>query len=275
MSFEEKAEAHNLEYIEQTDIRVKKPHVVFHEENSNLKIVLSNNWVLESNKLETMMDKPNDVSIYSHISFNHLEIAKAFHKKEVVPRQKSGFGTKTLTKQSLKEYYDYFETIITAVIFAYTAIEAFANNCIPSTYVYTYIDKDGTEINRNKKQIESQATLRDKLKIVIPEILNCENPTTQKWWTKFTELENLRNEIIHSKESKSEDRYSKLLSTSIISKVEVHKQVIEFFGKAISENKLELIDEYPNGFGHDYYKVKKMNDQRFKDAIKVIRGENN
>lgn len=275
MSFEEKAKAHNLEYIEQTDIRVKKPHVVFHEDNSNRKIVLSNNWVLESDKLETMMDRPNDVSIYSHISFNHLEIAKSFHKKEIIPRQKSGFGAETLTKQSIKEYYDYFETIITAVIFAYTAIESFANNCIPSTYVYTYIDKVGTEIKRNKEQIEKQASLRDKLKIVIPEILNCEDPTTQKWWAKFTELENLRDEIIHSKESKSEDRYSKLLSTSIISKIEVHKQVIEFFGDAISKNKLELIDEYPNGFGHDYYKVQKMNDKKFKETTKVILGKNN
>lgn len=272
MSFEEKAKAHNLEYIEQTDIRVRKPHVVFHEENSNRKIVLSNNWILESDKLETMMDSPNDVSIYSHISFKHLEIAKAFHKKEIIPRQKSGFGSKTLSKQDIKEYYDYFETIIAAVIFAYTAIEAFANNCIPSSYVYSYVDKSNVTVTCSKEQIEREFSLRDKLKIVIPEILGCDNPTTQKWWTKFTELENLRKEIIHSKESKSEDRYSKLLSTSIISKVEAHKQVIEFFGEAISKNKLELIDEFPNGFGHDYYKVKKLDNKRFNEAIKVIQG---
>ena len=111
----------------------------------------------------------------------------------------------------------------------------------------------------------------DKLKIILPEIIGCESPVGQKWWSKFTELENLRNEIIHSKESKSKDRYSKLLSTSIIRKVEVHKEVIEFFGKEISIMKTELLDEYPNGFGYDYYKVKKMTYENFKKSIDVIR----
>lgn len=272
MSFEEKAKEHNQKYIEQTDIRVKKPHVFFHQDDSNRKIVLSNNWVLESDKLETMIDRPNDVAIYSSIALSNLEIAKEFHKKEVVPRQQSGFGSKTLKKPKISEYYDYFETVITAVIFAYTSIEAFANICIPQKYTYSYTDKNGEGVTKNKEEIERTATLREKLKIILPEIIGCKSPTNQKWWTKFTELENLRNEIIHSKESKSEDRYSKLLSTSIIRKVEVHKEVIEFFGDEISVKKIELIDEYPNGFKHDYYKVKKMTDENFKNSIKVIRG---
>jgi hypothetical protein len=271
MSFEEKAKAHNLEYIEQTDIRVKKPHVFFHQENPNLKIVLSNNWVLESDKLETMIDTPNDVAIYSSISISNLEKAKEFHKKEIIPRQQSGFGSKTITKPLITEYYDYFEKTITAIIFAYTSIEAFANICIPNDYTYSYTDKQGEVIVRTKEEIERTATLREKLKIFLPEIIGCTSPTNRKWWTKFTELENLRNEIIHSKESKSEERYSKLLSSSIIRKVEVHKEVIEFFGTEIAVNKVELIDEYPNGFQHDYYKVKKMTHENFKRSIKVIK----
>jgi len=272
MSFEEKAKAHNLEYIEQTDIRVKKPHVIFHQDNSNRKIVLSNNWVLESDNLETMIDTPNDVAIYSNISLSNLKIAKEFHKNEIIPRQKSGFGTKTLSKPKISEYYDYFEKVISAVIFAYTSIEAFANICIPKNYTYSYIAKNGETVTKNKEQIERTATLREKLKIFLPEIIGCDSPINQKWWTKFTELENLRNEIIHSKESKSEDRYSKLLSTSIIRKVEVHKEVIEFFGDEISVKKIDLIDEYPNGFKYDYYKVKKMTDENFKNSLKVIGG---
>lgn len=271
MSFEEKAKEHNLKYIEQTDLRVKKPYVFFLQDDFNKKIVLPNNWVLESDKLETMMDTPNDVAIYSSISFSHLIIAKEFHKKEIIPRQKSGFGSTTLAKPKLTEYYNYFEAVIASVIFAYTSIEAFANICIPSNYTYSYTDKDGNSVKMNKEQIERTASLRDKLKIILPEIIGCESPIRQKWWSKFTELENLRNEIIHSKESKSEDRYSKLLSTSIIRKVEVHKEVIEFFGKEISIMKTELLDEYPNGFGYDYYKVKKMTDENFKKSINVIR----
>jgi hypothetical protein len=272
MSFEDKAKEHNQKYIEQTDIRVKKPHVFFHQDDSSKKIVLSNNWVLESDNLETMMDTPNDVAMYSNISFSHLNIAKEFQKKEITPRQKSGFGTKTLKKEKITEYYNYFETIITAIIFAYTSIEAFANICITKDYTYIYTDKNGNRITKNKEQIERSTSLRDKLKIHLPSIIGCDKPTTQTWWSVFTDLENLRNEIAHSKESKSEDRYSKLLSTSVVKTVEVHKKVIEFFGSEISTKKIELIDEYPNGFGHDYYKVKKMTDANFKKSIKTLRG---
>lgn len=272
MEFEEKAAEHNKEYIEKTDWRVRKPHVLFNENNCNKKIVLSNNWVLESDNLETMLDKPNDVAIYSNIAFSNLGKAKLFHRAEIIPRQKSGWGSTTLNQTSLKKYYDYFETIITSVVFAYTAIEAFANICIPSNFTYSYTDKNGNIVNVGKKEIEQKFSLREKLKIILPLILNSASPTQQKWWAKFTELENLRNEIIHSKDSKSEDRYSKLLSSSIFRKVEIHKEVIEFFGQAINANKKELLDEYPNGFGYDTYRVKKANEENFNRSVEVVLG---
>ena len=84
MEFEEIAAKDNREYIEKTDWRVRKPHVLFHENNPNKKIVVSNNWVLESDNLETMLDKPNDVAIYSNISTSNLEKVKKFHKEKIL-----------------------------------------------------------------------------------------------------------------------------------------------------------------------------------------------
>lgn len=272
MEFEEIAAKDNREYIEKTDWRVRKPHVLFHENNPNKKIVVSNNWVLESDNLETMLDKPNDVAIYSNISTSNLERVKKFHKEKIIPRQKSGWGSKDLNQKELKEYYDYFEIAITSVIFAYTAIEAFANICIPNNYIYSYTDNKGIEIIDKKEIIEKSYSLRDKLKKILPDVLGCASPTQEKWWNKFTELENLRNEIIHSKDSKSEDRYSKLLSTSIIRKVDVHKDVVQYYGNIINQNKKDLLDEYPNGFGFDTYKVKKANDENFKQSSEVVLG---
>ncbi len=272
MEFEEIAAKHNREYIEKTDWRVRKPHVLFHENNPNKKIVVSNNWVLESDNLETMLDKPNDVAIYSNISISNLEKVKKFHKEKIIPRQKSGWGSTSLNQKELKEYYDYFEIAITSVIFAYTAIEAFANICIPNGFTYSYTDKKGVEITVGKEFIEKSYSLRDKLKIILPTILECASPTQEKWWEKFTELENLRDEIIHSKDSKSEDRYSKLLSTSLIRKVDVHKDVIQYYGNIINRNKKDLLDEYPNGFGFDIYKVKKVNDENFKQSCEAVLG---
>lgn len=272
MEFEDIAAKHNQDYIEKTDWRVRKPHVIFHEDNPHKKIVLPNNWVLESDNLETMLDKPNDIAIYSNISMSNLEKVKKFHKEKIIQRQKSGWGSTNLNQNELKEYYDYFEIAITSVVFAYTAIEAFANICIPNKFTYSYTDKKGIEFTDGKETIEKKYSLRDKLKVILPTILGCASPIQEKWWEKFTELENLRDEIIHSKDSKSEDRYSKLLSTSLIRKVDVHKDVIKYYGNIINKNKKDLLDEYPNGFGFDTYKVKKTNDENFRRSSEVVLG---
>ncbi len=63
-----------------------------------------------------------------------------------------------------------------------------------------------------------------------------------------------------------------VLSTSIIRKVDVHKDVVQYYGNIINQNKKDLLDEYPNGFGFDTYKVKKTNDENFKRSSKVVLG---
>ncbi len=100
MEFEEAAKKHNQEYIERTDWRVKKPLVIFHEKFPEKKLVLSNNWSLVSDKLETMLDKPNDVAIYSNISMLSLEKAKDFNLNEIKTRQKKVFLQKYYNKKT-------------------------------------------------------------------------------------------------------------------------------------------------------------------------------
>jgi hypothetical protein len=272
MPFVRLAREHNIEYIGSTDWRVKKPHVYFHKDKPHLKIVIPNNWVLESDRLETMLDRPNDVALYSSIAESSLEKARRFHKEKLIPRITSGFLPHTLRQNELKEYYDYFETIITSVVFAYSSIEAFVNMSIPHDYTLTRIEKSGEETILNKSEIEKQCSLKVKLKTILPNILSCDSPSQKKWWEIFTKLETLRNEIIHSKESKSEERYSKLLSAKIFRIVEIHKTVIEFFGQYIYESNSNLLDEYPNGFGYDTYKVKTMTEQNFQNSINVLNG---
>ncbi len=271
MAIDKLDEEHNNEYIDKTDWRVRKPHVVFLKDNPSKKIVLSSNWVLESDKLETMLDKPNDVAIYSNISMESLREASNFHDAVIIPRIKSSYPSKTLDQENLKKYYDYFEKIITAVVFAYTAIEAFTNICLPKDYIYKG-RKNGAPYDYDKREIETTFGLRRKLKKNLTEILSTDNPCDQKWWSKFTELENLRDWIIHSKESKSEERYATLLSTTIFKKVEIHKKVIEFYGKYISEYKKELLDDYPYNFGYDIYKINQMSKEDFDKSVKIIRG---
>jgi hypothetical protein len=67
----------------------------------------------------------------------------------------------------------------------------------------------------------------------------------------FWKLKRLRDKIIHAVESKSNERYSKLLEKEIFRIIESHIDVINFFGKWATDNKHYLLNELPYGFGHD------------------------
>jgi hypothetical protein len=61
------------------------------------------------------------------------------------------------------------------------------------------------------------------------------------------------------------------LASTVFKKIEIHKNVIEYFGKFINDKNTELLDEYPNGFGYDTFKVKKVTDENFKKSIEVLK----
>jgi hypothetical protein len=69
---------------------------------------------------------------------------------------------------------------------------------------------------------------------------------------------------------RQEDRYSSLLSSSLFQIIENHKEIIKFFGEAIHSKKKELLDEYPNGFGFDSYRINKVSDEIFKKSSDIL-----
>jgi hypothetical protein len=239
----------NDSYRENKDFRIKKPTIIRHRDDFRKYFVLDKNWVLVFDGLETMMIKPNDVAIYSNISDNNLKQAEIFYKESILPRHKQ-YGGSFPSMEKQKEYYDYFELIITALLFAYTSLEAFANICIHDRFEYL-IEKDGIKTIYSKEAIERKFSLREKFKNIIKSILNTPDPTLEKWWNGFIDLENLRDEIIHTKQSKSEDRYSQLLSKKIFKTISIHKEIIKYYGFYISENKKDLLEDYPYNFGFD------------------------
>jgi hypothetical protein len=239
----------NDKYREKKDSRIKKPHIVVNEDNIFRYFVFETNWVLVFDGLETMMAQPNDVSIYSNIAEKNLQGAETFYRDIILPRHKNYHGAFP-SEAKQKEYFDYFELIIQAIIFSYTSLEAFANICIPINYKYT-VDKNDIKTIYGKQAIERNFSLRDKFKIILPEILDMPDVTKSKWWSTFIELENLRNEIVHSKPSKSEDRYSSLLEKGVFKLIRNHRLVIKFYGNFIFQNKKRLLEEYPYNMGFD------------------------
>jgi hypothetical protein len=258
----------NTKYREKKDFRIKKPHILMHRDDYRKYFVLDNNWVLTFDGLETLMIKPNDVSLYSNISDTNLKRAKEFFQNTILPRYKQYHGSFP-SEEKQKEYYDYFELIISALIFAYTSLEAFANICIPDRYEYL-IEKDGIKTFYSKSAIEKKFSLREKFKNILRSILNTPDPTQEKWWSIFIDLERLRDEIIHTKQSKSEDRYSQLLSKKVFDIIEVHKTIINYYGHFISENKKELLEEFPYNFGFDDFFPGLTDDKGYEKSYRVL-----
>lgn len=260
------------DYRKDRDWRVKKPHIMLNQDNFTQRFIFDSNWVLVFDHLETMLIQPNDVAMYSNISERCLTQASEFYEKIILPRHKQWYGSFP-SLEIQKEYYDYFEIIIEAVIFAYTALEAFANICIPARWEYQ-TEANGVRTIYSKEAIERKFDLREKFKKVIRPILNTPDPSREKWWMSFTELENLRNEIIHTKQSRSEERYAKLLSKSIFDIVKNHKNIIQFYGDHISRYRTELLEEYPYDFGYDDVIPGIMTDKNYWKSYKSIHNIN-
>ncbi|WP_370176380.1 hypothetical protein [Leeuwenhoekiella palythoae] len=260
------------DYRKDRDWRVKKPHIMLNRDNFTRRFIFDSNWVLVFDQLETMLIQPNDVALYSNISDRCLNQALEFYEKVILPRHKQWHGSFP-SLEIQKEYYDYFEIIIEAVIFAYTALEAFANICIPSGWEYQ-TDSNGVKTIYSKEAIERKFALRDKFKKIIRPILSTSDPSLENWWMPFTELENLRNEIIHTKQSNSEKRYSKLLSRNIFDIVKNHKKVIHYYGEHISKYRTELLEEYPYEFGYNDIIPGLMTDKNYWKSYKSIHNIN-
>ncbi|MDI9312285.1 MAG: hypothetical protein QM535_18895 [Limnohabitans sp.] len=258
----------NSKYQKNKDSRIKKPRIIVNQDNIWKYFIFDQNWVLIFDNLETMMIQPNDVSIYSSISEKNLVEAEKFYKENILPRHKRYHGSFP-SEKTQGNYFDYFELIIQAIIFSYTSLEAFANICIPNNYFHK-TEKEGIQTFYSKEAIEKKFPLRDKFKIILKNILQTPDVSKTNWWNTFIKLEDLRNEIIHSKPSKSENRYSKLLEKEIFDQIKVHKKIIEYYGKYIIENQNFLLNEFPYNFGYDDVSPTIMTGENFEKAYNSI-----
>tara|TARA_Y100001933_G_scaffold265081_1_gene335088 strand:- start:18986 stop:19468 length:483 start_codon:yes stop_codon:yes gene_type:complete len=125
-----------------------------------------------------------------------------------------------------------------------------------------------------KEAMERKFLLRQKFEKIIRSILNTPDPSRENRWMSFTELENLRNEIMHTKQSRSEERYAKLLSHSIFDIISNHKTIIQYYGGHIADYKSGLLEEYPYEFGYDDVIPGLMTDEDYRKSPKSIRNIN-
>ena len=125
----------------------------------------------------------------------------------------------------------------------------------------------------SKMAIERKFSLRDKFKDMLSILFKTSKITDEKWWNKFIKLEEIRNEIIHTKEASSEERYSKLLNKEIFDLIDVHKEVISFFGYFISQNSQQTMSVFPYKFGFDEFIPSLTSEESFKKSRNMIFGK--
>lgn len=265
------AEQLNSEYREHSDLRTHKPDIILQQDNLNRRHTFGDNWVLEFDGLSTFLNRPNDVGLYSSICDKNLSAAKRFYDDTILIRRQYYTGNFPLPEQQ-REYFDYFELITTALIFAYSSIEAFTNSFIPDDYTFTR--PNGTKV-MDKKYIERHFSLTEKLKTIFTDIYQTPNPENEAWWQSLSELQDLRDQTIHTKQHYSQTRYSKLLSQDIFATISIYKVIISYYGEYIRIKDRHLVNDFPYNFGFDQVYPALMTERTYKDIYNDLHNPSN
>lgn len=191
------------------------------------------------NKIEApfMINKPNMVSMYLSIAVKSHKTASDLYESKIKPNLKYKESDKTYyldLTESVQVTFDFLEAIISAIIFAYTAVEGFINSVIPLDYV----EENKKEGKVGCEWIQRNVNLLEKIKRVIPQAYNFSfNANEVKSWSNFTNLENYRDSIIHLKSEKlNYNTETEIASTQL-------NFIQEFVGACMKENIVESARE--------------------------------
>lgn len=181
--------------------------------------------------------RPNEISLSMNIAKKSLEKALEIRSsiiKSIQPNKDNNFyGDK------VDHIYDYLEEVQKTIIFSYKAIEALCNSAIPDEYTYKKdLSKKGISEIYDKSAIERWLSTSEKVSKILPDVYKCPSPSNQNFWGHFKKLEELRNEIIHSKSSTSSKLLSEILSSDIEKYFNSCESMLLYFFKVDKQNQL-------------------------------------
>lgn len=143
-----------------------------------------------------IIPEPNPIVIY-------FDTARTFHKI-IQNRRKDLFGTLTTPGNNFYalngDFYWYFSTVSSYIIFLFLSIEAFVNKIIPNDFEYRKNIQDRKTELYDKYQIQRSIEFLEKIKKVVPAITN--KNFIQEFGHKYElikKLKEYRDEIIHTK----------------------------------------------------------------------------
>jgi len=146
------------------------------------------------NQKTLVLHVPNATALFLNSSH------RAFAEASVILKQHkiTAGHTPTVMFGSDDEAFTWLENMMTSIVSAYTAVEAFVNQSIPDDFKFE-INKAGVIKVFEKSDIERRFPLKEKLSSVLPSALALTNPVGHKGWNKFCRLEGMRDRIIHMK----------------------------------------------------------------------------
>jgi hypothetical protein len=220
-----------------SDKRKKKPKV-YSIQDIQQDITMQNIETYKIGKSELRFDTPNITSIFLSVSDKEFQKAKIIYNALIKSKETSR-KLHVFSDEETVMLYDYLEHIQTSIIALYSAIESLVNSLIPDEYEYEQNNGKGVKEVWNKNAIERWKLTKEKLKDIIPKALNITSPSNYKCWTRFTQFEELRNDLIHVKSTSitNVDREKKLIgiliSDSVFTKLNAGKDLIKELSKAV------------------------------------------
>ncbi|MHC0444714.1 hypothetical protein ACWA1F_04860 [Flavobacterium sp. 3-218] len=174
---------------------------------------------------------PNNISLSLSLmkksykkSKKHLKVLLGTHEQKLIK----------LKEKDKVDLYEYFESITTSVIFAYIAVESFANASIPNDFIYERVNEKQVKELWTKENIERWFSTSQKISEILPIFLKTENIKNQSFWPQFKKLEQIRNQIVHQKTIEdgtqlNSDLYDRLLENDIFRIIGSSVSIIKFF----------------------------------------------
>ena len=178
-----------------------------------------------------------DVAYTTWVESQHFLQDENFLK---FPKPFTSENTVILTEDTI--FFDLLQRRMIAIVFAYTALESFANESIPDHFIFRGKSRDkksGTEYTEyTKDQTERLLSLETKLYEVLPIIFKLPPPKGRTTGQKYKSLEKLRDRIIHMK---SKDRRS-----SIVGEENIWKELLDKSSPNVAIEAKEIIGYYLN-----------------------------
>jgi hypothetical protein len=137
---------------------------------------------------------PSGPALFLHLAHQAFEELQKIDPSALFDSHQQG-----LWPDDQKPLFDFFEDSIAHIVFAFTAIEAFANEALPDGVTHLRIGKDKKTETLKKADIERRLSLDEKLVNVLPTALSVASPKKLSVWQHYVDLRKTRDRLIHLK----------------------------------------------------------------------------